>query len=95
MAGLARAKAEGTRLRRPATVTDDQAKVLAIRAARAAGKSIRAIALEHGVGIGEGLAPGRIVMRLAALRCLRVEGRSAAPYLVTRAEGGSDDVCRT
>ena len=52
MAGLARAKAEGTRFGRPRTVADDAAKVRAIRAARAAGKSIRAIAREHGVGIG-------------------------------------------
>jgi DNA invertase Pin-like site-specific DNA recombinase len=52
MAGLARAKAEGTRLGRPATVADDAAKVRTIRAARAAGKSIRAIAREHGVGVG-------------------------------------------
>ena len=52
MAGLARAKAEGTRLGRPATVADDAAKVRTIRAARAAGKSIRAIAREQGVGIG-------------------------------------------
>ena len=52
MAGLARAKADGTRLGRPATVADDSAKVRTIRAARAAGKSIRAIAREHGVGIG-------------------------------------------
>jgi DNA invertase Pin-like site-specific DNA recombinase len=52
MAGLARAKAEGTRLGRPATVADDAAKVQTIRDARAAGKSIRAIAREQGVGIG-------------------------------------------
>ena len=52
MAGLARAKAEGTRLGRPATVADDAAKVRTIRAARAAGKSIRAISREYGVGIG-------------------------------------------
>ena len=52
MAGLARAKADGTRLGRPATVADDAAKVRTIRAARAAGKSIRAIAREQGVGIG-------------------------------------------
>ena len=51
-AGLARAKAEGTRLGRPATIADDAAKVTAIRAARAAGKSIRTIAHEYGVGIG-------------------------------------------
>jgi DNA invertase Pin-like site-specific DNA recombinase len=41
MAGLARAKAEGTRLGRPATVADDAAKVRTIRVDRAAGKSIR------------------------------------------------------
>ena len=52
MAGLARARAEGTRLGRPATVADDAAKVQTIRAARAAGKSIRTIAREQGVGIG-------------------------------------------
>ena len=52
MAGLARAKADGTRLGRPATVADDTAKVKTIRAARAAGKSIRTIAREQGVGIG-------------------------------------------
>ena len=52
MAGLARAKAEGTRLGRPASVADDVAKVRAIRAARETGKSIRAIAREQGVGIG-------------------------------------------
>jgi DNA invertase Pin-like site-specific DNA recombinase len=52
MAGLARARAEGTRLGRPATVADDAAKVQTIRAARAAGKSIRTSAREQGVGIG-------------------------------------------
>ena len=52
MAGLARARAEGTRLGRPAKVADNAAKVQTIRAARAAGKSIRAIAREQGVGIG-------------------------------------------
>ena len=52
MAGLARARADGTRLGRPATVADDAAKVQTIRAARAGGKSIRAIAREQGVGIG-------------------------------------------
>ena len=50
MAGLARAKAEGTRLGRQPTVTNDAAKVRAIRAARAAGKSLRTIAQKHGVG---------------------------------------------
>jgi len=52
MAGLARARAEGKQLGRPATVADDAAKVRTIRAARAAGKSIRTIAREQGVGIG-------------------------------------------
>ena len=52
MVGLARARADGKRLGRPATVTDDAAKVRTIRAARAAGKSIRTIAREQGVGIG-------------------------------------------
>ena len=52
MAGLARARAEGKQLGRPATVADDTAKVRTIRAARAAGKSIRTIAREEGVGIG-------------------------------------------
>ena len=52
MAGLARARADGKRLGRPATVADDPAKVQTIRAARAAGKSIRTIAREQGVGIG-------------------------------------------
>ena len=52
MVGLARARAEGTQLGRPAKVADNAAKVQTIRAARAAGKSIRAIAREQGVGIG-------------------------------------------
>ena len=52
MAGLARAKAEGTQLGRPAEVAGNAAKVQTIRAARAAGKSIRTIAREQGVGIG-------------------------------------------
>jgi DNA invertase Pin-like site-specific DNA recombinase len=52
MVGLARARADGKRLGRPATVTDDAAKVRTIRAARAAGKSIRTVAREQGVGIG-------------------------------------------
>ena len=50
MAGLARAKAEGTRLGRQPTVTNDAAKVRAIQSARAAGKSLRTIAQKHGVG---------------------------------------------
>ena len=52
MVGLARARAEGTQLGRPAKVADNVAKVKALRAARAAGKSIRTIAREQGVGIG-------------------------------------------
>ena len=52
MAGLARARAEGTQLGRPAEVAGNAAMVQTIRAARAAGKSIRAIAREQGVGIG-------------------------------------------
>ena len=52
MAGLARARAEGKQLGRPAEVAGNAAKVRTIRAARAAGKSIRAIAREQGVGIG-------------------------------------------
>ena len=52
MAGLTRAKAEGTRFGRPATVTDDTAKVRKIRAARAAGKTSRAIAEEYAGGVG-------------------------------------------
>ena len=50
MAGLARAKAEGTRLGRQPTVTNDAAKVRAIQSDRAARKSLRTIAQEHGVG---------------------------------------------
>jgi len=52
MAGLARARAEGKQLGRPAEVAGNAAKVQTIRAARAAGKSIRTIAREQGVGIG-------------------------------------------
>jgi DNA invertase Pin-like site-specific DNA recombinase len=52
MAGLARAKAEGTQLGRPAEVAGDKDKVRAMRAARASGKSIRAIAAEFVVGVG-------------------------------------------
>ena len=48
MAGLARTKAEGKRLGRRPTVTNDAAKVRAIRAK--AGKSLREIAKAHGVG---------------------------------------------
>ena len=52
MAGLARARAEGTQLGRPAKVAGNAAMVKALRAARGAGKSIRTIAREQGVGIG-------------------------------------------
>jgi DNA invertase Pin-like site-specific DNA recombinase len=52
MAGLARARAEGTQLGRPATVADDAVKVKAIRAAKASGKSFRQVAAEFGVGVG-------------------------------------------
>ena len=52
MVGLARARAEGTQLGRPAKVAGNAARVKALRAARAGGKSIRAIAREQGVGIG-------------------------------------------
>jgi len=52
MAGLARARAEGKQLGRPAAVAGHAAKVQTIRAARAAGKSIRTIAREQGVGVG-------------------------------------------
>ena len=51
-AGLARARAEGTQLGRPAKVAGNAAMVKALRAARAAGKSIRTIAREQGVGVG-------------------------------------------
>ena len=51
-AGLARARAEGIQLGRPAEIAGDAAKVKAIRAARTAGKSIRTIAREFDVGIG-------------------------------------------
>ena len=50
MAGLKRARAEGTQLGRPATVGNDAAKVRAIRSDHKAGKSLREIAKAHGVG---------------------------------------------
>jgi DNA invertase Pin-like site-specific DNA recombinase len=52
MAGLARARSEGVRLGRPAKIAGNAAKVKAMKAARAAGKSVRTIASEFGVGIG-------------------------------------------
>jgi DNA invertase Pin-like site-specific DNA recombinase len=51
-AGLARARAEGIQLGRPAEIAGDAAKVKAMRAARRAGKSIRTIAREFDVGVG-------------------------------------------
>ena len=52
MAGLARARAEGTQLGRPAEIAGDAVRVKAIRAARASGKSFRQVAAEFGVGVG-------------------------------------------
>ena len=51
-AGLARARAEGIQLGRPAEIAGDEKKVKAMRAARAAGKSIRTIAAEFGTSVG-------------------------------------------
>ena len=51
-AGLARARAEGIQLGRPAEIAGDAAKVKAMKAARRAGKSIRTIAREFNVGVG-------------------------------------------
>jgi DNA invertase Pin-like site-specific DNA recombinase len=51
MAGLARAKAEGKQLGRPVEIAGDMAKVKAMRRARAAGKSVRAIAAEFGASV--------------------------------------------
>jgi len=51
-AGLARARAEGMQLGRPAEIAGDASKVKAIRAARASGKSFREVAREFGVGVG-------------------------------------------
>ncbi|WP_040620062.1 recombinase family protein [Rhodovulum sp. PH10] len=52
MAGLARAKAQGTKLGRKRIEDTDAKKVDAIRALRAEGKGIRAIAGKLGVGVG-------------------------------------------
>jgi DNA invertase Pin-like site-specific DNA recombinase len=49
MSGLARARAQGTRLGRPGIAQD---KAEAIRRAKASGKGIRRIARELGVGVG-------------------------------------------
>jgi len=52
MAGLARARAEGIQLGRPAEIAGNAARVKAIRAAKASGKSFREVAKEFGVGVG-------------------------------------------
>jgi DNA invertase Pin-like site-specific DNA recombinase len=52
MAGLSRAKADGTQLGRRRLEDSDVDKVAAIVAARAAGTGIRRIARELGVGVG-------------------------------------------
>jgi DNA invertase Pin-like site-specific DNA recombinase len=52
MAGLARARAEGIQLGRPAEIAGDAVRVKAIRAAKASGKSLREVAKEFGVGVG-------------------------------------------
>ena len=56
MSGLARARAEGTRLGRPSLSRE---KALAIRQAKAAGKGVRRIARELGVGVGSDIAKKR------------------------------------
>ena len=50
--GLARARARGVQLGRRPEIASDTAKVAAIRAARAAGKSFREVAWEFEVGVG-------------------------------------------
>ena len=52
LAGLARAKAEGTKLGRKRIEDTDAKKVTAIRAMRAQGAGLRAIAGKLGVGVG-------------------------------------------
>ena len=52
MAGLSRAKADGTQLGRRRLEDSDADKVAAILAARAAGTGVRRIARELGVGVG-------------------------------------------
>jgi DNA invertase Pin-like site-specific DNA recombinase len=52
MAGLARARAEGTKLGRRRLEDADAKKVKAIQAARAKGTGIRRIARDLGVGVG-------------------------------------------
>jgi DNA invertase Pin-like site-specific DNA recombinase len=64
MSGLARAKAEGITLGRPALEDADAAKVKAIKAELAAGKGIRRIARELQAGVGTVM---RIKAELASL----------------------------
>jgi DNA invertase Pin-like site-specific DNA recombinase len=52
MAGLSRAKADGTRLGRRRLEDSDADKVAAIVAARAKGTGVRRIARDFGVGVG-------------------------------------------
>lgn len=52
LAGLARAKEQGTRLGRPRLEDADTVKAGAVRAALAAGKGVRRIARDLGVGVG-------------------------------------------
>ena len=63
MSGLARAKAEGIALGRPALEGADAAKVTAIKAELTAGKGIRRIARELQAGVGTVM---RIKAELAA-----------------------------
>jgi DNA invertase Pin-like site-specific DNA recombinase len=65
MSGLARAKAEGITLGRPALEDANAAKVKAIKAALAAGKGIRRIARQHQAGVGTVM---RIKAEMAANR---------------------------
>src|SRR6478735_3271623 len=64
MAGLARARAEGKRLGRQPTVTNDTAKVQAIQKDHKAGKSLREIAKAHGVGHMTGAISRRLLPAL-------------------------------
>ena len=52
MAGLARARAEGIQLGRPAEIAGEASKVKAMKAARASGKSVREVARQFDVGVG-------------------------------------------
>jgi DNA invertase Pin-like site-specific DNA recombinase len=67
MAGLGRAKADGTQLGRRRLEDSDGDKVAAIMAARATGTGIRRIARELGVGVGTVLR----VTGAAVSRCAR------------------------